>query len=394
MAKSIFYTDEENKLREEVRAFCQEKIEPLREKCTKDREFPREALRLLGKEGYCGCIHDSKYGGNNKGNGNANESIVAEEVAYINGAIEMTRLVSATLFGMPLKTFGTDEQKDKYLPKLIKGELIGAIAMTEDEVGSDLTRMKAFAKKEGDEWILNGHKRFITNGGEADVISVFCRTKTVEEEKNARKAISGLLVEKTFPGFKVAYEYPLAGMEGGSVARLEFNDCRIPANNLLGEECKGFYQLMDELNTERVGMAAACVGHAQRAFDEALLYSTQREQFKQKIRNFEWVSFRLAECATKLQAARLLTLEGARTIDKGGDATAVASMAFSYGTDMETEVTRSAVYTLAGEAITANSSATMSSHRMAPVMWTVGGTTDIQKFIISREIYKELDKKK
>ncbi|MHA1404770.1 MAG: acyl-CoA dehydrogenase family protein, partial [Candidatus Helarchaeota archaeon] len=283
MARSLFYTDKENKLREEVRAFAKEKLEPLREKCTLDREFPREALRLMAKEGYCGCIHDPKYGGNNEGTGTVNESIVAEEIAYVNGAIEMTRLVSATLFGMPLATFGSEEQKEKYLPKLIKGEIIGAIAMTEDQVGSDLTRMQAFARKEGDEWVLNGHKRFITNGGHADVISVFCRTKTVEEEKNARKAITGFLVEKGFPGFKVAFEYPLAGMEGGSVARLEFNDCRIPEDQLLGEECKGFQQLMAELNTERVGMAAACVGHSQRAYDDALLYSTQREQFKQKI---------------------------------------------------------------------------------------------------------------
>ena len=390
---SFFYTDEENKKREEIRAFVREKIEPLREGCTAKREFPKEALRLLGKEGYCGNIHDTKYGGAGVKNGNTIEEIVCEEVAWVNGAIEMTRLVSATLFGMPLATFGTEEQKEKYLPKLIQGEIVGAIAMTEDEVGSDLTRMQAFAKKEGDTWILNGHKRYITNGGKADVISVFCRTKTVEEEKNARKALSGFLVEKDFKGFSVEKEYDLAGMEGGSVARLIFDNCEIPDTQLLGEEGKGFYQLMAELNTERMGMAAACVGHSQRCLDEAIDYANERVQFKQKIRNFEWVSFRLAEAATKLRAARLLALEAAKALDAGKDATTPASMAFAFGTEMEQFVTHASLYTHAGKVITENTGAIASHWRMAPVMWVVGGTTDIQNFIISREIYKEIDAK-
>ncbi|MHA1785497.1 MAG: acyl-CoA dehydrogenase family protein [Candidatus Helarchaeota archaeon] len=390
---SFFYTDEENKRREEIRTFAKEKIEPLREKCTIDREFPREALRLMGKEGLCAAIHDPKYGGVNKGNGHRIEEIICEEIAYVNGAIEMTRLVSATLFGMPLATFGTEEQKEKYLPKIIKGELIGAIAMTEDEVGSDLSLMKANARKEGDTWILNGTKRFITNGGRADVISVFCRTKTPEEEKNAHKAISGLLVEKGFKGFRVEKEYDLLGMEGGSVARLIFEDCEVPETQLLGQENRGFYQLMAELNTERMGMAAACVGHAQRCLDEAVTYSNERKQFHTKIRNFQRVSFRLAEAATKLRAARLLALEAATALDAKKDPRVAASMAFANATEMEQFVTNASLYTHAGEVITNPGGAVASHWRMAPVMWVVGGTTDIQNFIISRELYRDIDAK-
>lgn len=389
---SVFYTDEERKFKKEIRAWAQENIKPLvKPAIDGDYNAVRKALKVMAGKGLLGAIHDPKYGGTGKGI--VWESILAEEIAGINGAIEMTRLVSATLFGMPLSTYGTDEQKQKYLPKITSGEWIGAIAMTEDTAGSDLTMMKTEIVREGDEYVINGHKRYITNGGKADILSLYGVLQNIDD-KNPRKRITGVLVDTKSKGFKVATEYDLSGMEGASVARLEFNDLRVPVENLLGKEGNGFWILMSELNVERVGMAAACVGHAQAAFDIALKYSTERVQFKRPISSLEGVSFRLADAATKIQAARLLTIEAAKMIDahKEKEATTTASMAFAYGTDMELEVTNSVVMTLAGEAITNRTDVPSVMWRMAPVMWVVGGTTDIQKFIIQRELYAEIEK--
>ncbi len=391
---SVFYTDEELKFKKEVHEWAQKNLTPLvKPAIDGDYNAVRKALKLCGSKDLCGAIHAPKYGGTGKGC--VWESILAEEVAGINGAIEMTRLVSASLFGMPLTTYGTEEQKQKYLPKIISGESIGAIAMTEDTAGSDLTMMKTEIVREGDEYVVNGHKRFITNGGKADILSLYGVLQNIEDP-NPRKRITGVLVDTKTKGFKVAEEYDLSGMEGASVARLEFKDMRVPVENLLGKEGTGFSILMSELNVERVGMAAACVGHAQAAFDVALKYSTERVQFKRPIASLEGVSFRLADAATKIQAARLLTLEAAKMIDahKEKEATIAASMAFAYGTDMELEVTNSCVMTLAGEAITKRTDIVPVMWRMAPVMWTVGGTTDIQKFIIQRELYAPLEKQK
>ena len=390
----MFYTPEEVKFKEELHEWAQKNIAPLAKPAIDgDYNAVRKALKLCGEKGLCGAIHDPKYGGTGKGV--VWESIIAEEIAGINGAIEMTRLVSASLFGMPLTTYGTEEQKKRILPKLTTGEIIGAIAMTEDTAGSDLTMMQTEIVREGDEYIINGHKRFITNGGQADIVSLYGVLQNIED-KNPRKRITGVLVDTKTKGFKVAEEYDLAGMEGASVARIEFKDLRVPVENLVGKEGQGFFILMSELNVERVGMAAACVGHAQAALDVAIKYSTERVQFKRPISTLEGISFRLADGATKLQAARLLTLEAAKMIDahKEKEATITASMAFSYGTEMEIEVTNTAVMTLAGEAITKRTDVVPVMWRMAPVMWVVGGTTDIQKFIIQRELYAPFAKKK
>ncbi|NVM53679.1 MAG: acyl-CoA dehydrogenase family protein [Candidatus Helarchaeota archaeon] len=391
---SVFYTTEEMKFRKEIHDWLQENIAPLVQPAIDgDYNAVKKAMILMGKRGLCGAIHDPKYGGTGKGM--VWESILAEEVAGINGAIEMTRLVSASLFGMPLATVGTDEQKKKYLPKITSGEWIGAIAMTEDTAGSDLSMMQTQIIREGDEYIINGHKRYITNGGEADIVSLYGVLQNIEDP-NPRKRITGVLVETSTKGFEITERYDLAGMEGASVARMEFKDMRVPVENLVGTEGKGFGILMSELNVERVGMAAACVGHAQAAFDIALKYSTERVQFKRPISSLEGVSFRLADAAIKLKAARLLTLEAAKMIDahQEKEATIAASSAFAFGTEMEIEVTNTCVMTLAGEAITKRTDIVPCAWRMAPVMWVVGGTTDIQKFIIQRELYGPFIKKK
>ncbi|TFF86024.1 MAG: acyl-CoA dehydrogenase [Promethearchaeota archaeon] len=386
----FFYTEEEEKFKEELRPWFEENIKPLVQPAIRgDYSKVREAIKLMGKKDLLGAIHSKEYGGVDKGM--AWETIICEEGARINGAIEMTRLVTATLFGTPIAKFATDKARKKYLPKIVSGELLGAIAMTEEVAGSDLARMVTRINKDGDDYIVNGAKRYITNGGQADVLSIYGVLEDMEGD-NPRKKITGLLVESDWDGFEVVKEYELSGMEGASNAQLKFTDLRVPAENLLGKEGQGFYILLDELNNERVGMAAACVGHSSAAFDEAMQYSQERVQFKRPIYNFEGVSFRLADAACKIRAGRLLTLEAARYIDAGDEesATQAASIAFAYGTEMEMEATNTAVRTLAGPAITEAYGVISQANRMANVMWTVGGTTDIQKFIIQRELVKRV----
>ncbi len=397
MKPSVFYTDEEQKFRQEVHDFVQDKMPPFVDDIieggrTHDFEPLRKAIKLLGSKGLIGSIHPKKYGGTERGM--IGEAIVAEEVAKINGALELTRLVTATLFGMPLSFYGSEEQKAKYLPKICSGEYLGCIAMTEDQAGSDLAGMQTMVKKEGDDYVVNGHKKYITNGGVAELVALFAVLEDIED-KDPRKKLIGLLIDtKNTKGFNVVSQFDLAGMEGASNVRIEFDEMVVPGNMVLGKEGQGWEILMSELNEERCGMAADCVGFAQEAFNLALKHSNERVQFGMPISRQQAVSFRIADAYTKIQAARLLTLEAARYIDMHDRAaTMSASMAFAYGSEMLLDVSEGMLLTLAGEGVANRAKQAAVFHRMGPIMWVVGGTTDVQKHIIQRELYKSLKKK-
>ncbi|MFX1449721.1 MAG: acyl-CoA dehydrogenase family protein [Promethearchaeota archaeon] len=399
MKESVFYTKEEQEFREDIRAYVQKNISSeLIEQIidggrTQNFEPLRKAIKILGKKGLMGSIHSKKYGGTERGM--VGEALAAEEVAKLNGALELTRLVTSTLFGMPLSFYGSEEQKEKYLPKICSGEYLGCIAMTEDEAGSDLANMQCKVRREGDDYVVNGHKKYTTNGGIAELVALFAVLEDIED-KDPRKRMIGLLVDTTkTKGFKVAQQFDLAGMEGASNVRTEFNEMVVPGNMRLGVEGQGWEILMSELNEERCGMAADCVGFAQESFNIALKYSNERVQFGRPISRQQAVSFRIADAYTKIQAARLLTLEAARYIDMHSPlATMSASIAFAYGSEMLLDVSEGMLLTLAGEGVANRAKQAAVFHRMGPIMWVVGGTTDVQKHIIQRELYMSLKKKK
>ncbi|NVM05294.1 MAG: acyl-CoA dehydrogenase [Candidatus Helarchaeota archaeon] len=395
MNTSVFYTKEELEFQKEIRTYLQENIPQYVEPALRgDYSAMRKAIKIMAKKGLLGAIHQKKYGGTEKGV--MAECIISEECGKVDPSINMTRAVSTIFFGMPLSVFGTEEQKEKYLPKIISGEQIGAICMSEDEAGSDLSNMQTKIVREGDEYIINGHKKYITNGSTADILAIFGVLEHLQEEKDPRKRITGFLVESKTKGFKIAEEYELLGIIGATCARLEFDDLRIPVENLLGKEGKGFPILMSELNVERAIMAASCVGNAQAAFDIALKYSNERVQFGRPVSRQQAVSFRIADSALKIHASRLLTLEAARYLDQRDEefATLAASMAFANASEMQIEVTNACIQTLAGKAITYRYELPAAMWRAGPVMWVVGGTTDIQKFIVQRQLYKSLKLKK
>jgi len=379
----IFLTCEEVEFRQRVREFCKREIAPLSDLIEKMGDYPREILRKMGREGFLKVHHRVESGGTGKGL--SYEVILAEEVSAVSASTEMSRLASVTLYGMPVSRFGTIEQKRTYLAPVLLGEKIGALGITEPDVGSDVAGMKTRAEKDGEDYSINGEKRFITNGSIADFLVVFAITNP---EAHAHKGMSAFIVESSQPGFEVVKDFELMGMRGARVAHLKFNNLRVPNENLLGKENAGFSVLMDELDSERTAIAAGMVGTARAAYEVAVKYSTDRVQFDVPIRQFEGVSFKVAEMAVKIEAARLLTLRAARMIDNGSRATKEAAMAKLYATEAAVDVTNDALQVLGG--IGYSKEYPVERYvRDARLMTIGGGTSEIMKYLIQREVYKE-----
>jgi len=379
----VFLTREEVEFREHVREFCKREIAPVSDLIEKIGGYPREILRKMGKEGFLKVHHKVESGGSGKGL--SHEVIVAEEISAVSASTEMSRLASVTLYGMPISRFGTIEQKRAYLAPVLLGEKIGALGITEPDVGSDVAGMKTRAEKDGEDYLINGEKRFITNGSIADFLVVFAISNP---EVHAHKGMSAFIVESSEPGFEVVKDFELMGMRGTRVAHLRFNNLRVPNENLLGKENEGFTVLMDELDSERTAIAAGMVGTARAAYEVAVKYSTERVQFDAPIRQFEGVSFKVADMAVKIEAARLLILQAARKIDKGSRATKEAAIAKLYATEAAVEVTNDALQVLGG--IGYSKEYPVERYvRDARLMTIGGGTSEIMKYLIQREVYKE-----
>ncbi len=380
---SILYTEEENAFREEVRAFVEREVVPEADRIEETAEYPRELLRKVGHAGYMGAMISEDYGGTGKGM--VAETIIAEEISAVCPALDVARGVTSVYFAPPVFKFGSEELKRKYLPAIVSGEKIGAIGITEPDVGSDAARMKTSAVRDGDDYVISGEKRFITNGSVADFILAFAVT---DPSVGPRKGMSTFVVETDTPGFSVVKDYDLMGLRGLRVSHLKFEDVRVPAANLVGAENEGFRILMDELDTERTSLAAGAVGYSRAAFEIAVRHSVEREQFGRQIRSFEGVSFKLADMATKLDAARLLTLEAARRIDAGLPATRQGATAKLFATNAAQEITYNALQVTGGEGYT-KLNKTEQLARDARLMTIGGGTAEIMQFIIQREVFKE-----
>jgi len=382
----VLFSEEELTFREKVREFVQKEIIPKVDQIERENVYPRDIIRKLGEEGFLGILHPKEYGGTNRGL--IYEVILAEEISAVCPSLDMSRMSSATLYAMPINRFGTDEQKRKYLTPIIKGEKIGALGITEPNAGSDVASMETRAEKDGDEWVINGEKRFITNGSVADYIVLFAIT---DPSVDPRKGMTAFIIETDKPGFKVIKDFELMGMRGCRNTHFALENYRVGEENILGGLNNGFKVLMDELDTERVAIAAEAVGYARGAFEVAVKYSMERIQFKRPIRMFEAISFRIADMATKIEAARLLAIKAARMIDRGLKATKEASMAKLFATEMAFEVCDAALQILGGIGYT-KEMPVEKLLRDSRLMRIGGGTSEIQRFVIQREIYKEFGK--
>lgn len=378
----IFFTEEEKRFREEVREFARKIIAPEADKIEKGM-YPGMLLKKIGEAGYMRQLHPVECGGTAKGV--VYEMIVAEEISGVNASTDMARTASSTLSAIPISRFGTSEQKRKYLTPIIKGEKIGALGITEPFIGSDVTGMKTRAIRRGSEYVINGEKRFITNGADAHSITLFAITNP---DTAAKQGMGAFIFPTDTEGFRVEKVYELMGMHGLRVAHLKFKDCRVSTENLLGSEGMGFQILMDELDTERVSIAGEMIGIARAAYETAVKYSTEREQFGKKISSFEGISFKIADMATLLDAAELLTLRAARLIDQGATASKESAMAKVFSVDHAFEVCNQALQVLGGIGYTAEYPLERYL-RDVRIGMLGGGTSEMMRFLIQREVYKE-----
>ncbi|MBW1680038.1 MAG: acyl-CoA dehydrogenase family protein [Deltaproteobacteria bacterium] len=379
----LLYSEEEEEFRKEVRQLVDEELRPVSRLIEREERSPREFLRKLGQRGYLGVVYPEELGGSNRGI--VYDTIVSEEISYVCPAADAMRGVSTLFCGAPLYRFGTTEQKEKYLRPTITGEALGAIGISEPSAGSDAAGMKTRARKEGDYYIINGQKHWITNGSEADHLLLFAITNP---QVHSHKGMSAFIVETSTEGFEVVRDLPAMGLRGGRHSHLRFTDMKIPASNLLGEENNGFHVLTDELASERIDICSRTLGCARRLYEESLKHSAKREQFGRKIRSFEGVSFKIAEMKVDLDAARLLMLRAARMYDEGLPVVKEAAIAKLFVVERAFRIADKALQ-IHGALGYSKDHVIEQFFRDIRVFRLGGGTDEIMKYLIQREEYRD-----
>ncbi len=340
---NYFLSEEQQMIKELAKKIAEEKMKPVREKYDENGEFPWEIVEALADADLCGLYIPEEYGG--FGGGVLELCLCVEELCKIDGGIALC-VAATALATFPLLLFGTEEQKKKFLPDIASGKKIAAFAVTEANAGSDAAGIQTTARKEGDFYILNGTKCFITNGGEAEIYVIIAMTN---KGKGARGA-SAFIVEKDTPGFSFGKKENKMGIRASSTRELVFNECKIPKENLISREGQGFIITMKTFDASRPGVAAQALGIAAGALEDAVKYSRERIQFGRPICSFQAVQHMLADMATKVEAARALIYATARTIDNDPKARATKCSAMSklFASDVAMEVTTNAVQVYGG----------------------------------------------
>lgn len=363
-------------LREKFNAFAEKEIQPLAAELDAQARFPEEKIADLAKVGLLGAIFPKELGG--QGMGTLGYAIGVEAVAKYCASTAIIISAQNSLAGYPLLTYGTEKQKEKYLVPLAKGEVLGSFALTERSAGTDSAAQQTVAVKEGDHYVLNGSKRFITNAGYSSTYIVFAMT----DKSKGNKGISAFIVEKDFPGFSVGKKEIKMGIRGSATAELHMENCIVPAENLLGEEGQGFKIAMTTLDCGRIGVAAQALGIAQGAIDVTTKYVKERIQFGKRISQFQNTQFEMADMQTKVEAARLLVYEAAMKKDKGVPYSMDAAMAKLYASEVASDVTRRCVQLFGGCGYTADYPIERMM-RDAKITEIYEGTSEVQKMVIS-----------
>ncbi len=374
------FTDEEKVFKGKVRRCARERIKPLAQKYGETDDVPQEIVDVMIEGGLFRILFPKEYGGD--GVSAVKLCIAREELAQVSLIADVT-LAMQGLGGYPVVLAGTQEQKKKYLPKLVRGDLLSTYALTEPAAGSDVAGIVATGVKKGNQYVLNGKKRFISNGFRADMGVTFVKTK----EDMGNKGISAFIYENGVEGLRVSRRLKLMALH--DIVELEFKNCRLPAENLLGEENDGFKIAMRTLDLLRMSVGAASIGTAQAALDLSIEFSSQRRAFGQPISNYQAISFKLAEMATEIDAARLLVYRAADLKDKGIERiTKESSMAKYYATEMAGRVVDKAVQIHGALGVTCGMDVER-LFREARLPRVYEGTTEIQKLVIANMILKE-----
>ncbi len=378
----MILTEEQTMIQDMARGYVQERIAPFAEEWDKNKTFPAEALKGLAELGFYGMLVPEQWGGCEIGYVAA--ALVLEEIAAGDGACSTIISVTNSVGCMPILNFGTDEQKEKFLKPLASGEKLGAFCLTEPHAGSDASDLKTKAVKDGDSYVINGSKQFITSGKNGDVAIVFA----VTDPSAGKKGISAFIVPTDTPGYIVANIEDKMGQNASDTASIVFEDCKIPAENLLGQEGEGYKIALSGLEGGRIGIAAQAVGMARAAYEYALEYSKERKSFGKPINKHQAVQFKLADMATQVEAARQMVLHAAQLRDNNLPCLKEASMAKLFASEIAEKVCSEAIQILGGYGYLRDYPVER-IYRDVRIAQIYEGTSEVQRMVIGRAIASE-----
>lgn len=374
-------TKQENLFLQMIREFAENEVKPLAAEVDEQERFPMETVEKMAKIGIMGIPIPKQYGG--QGGSTQMYSMAVEELSRVCATTGVVVSAHASLCAEPILMFGTEEQKNKYLPKLASGEWIGAFGLTEPNAGTDAAMQQTTAVDAGDKWILNGSKIFITNASYANVYVVFAMT----DKSLGTKGISAFIVERDFKGFSIGKKEKKLGIRGSATCELIFENCEVPKENMLGKAGKGFKIAMMTLDGGRLGIASQALGIAQGAMDETVKYVKERKQFGRAIAQFQNTQFQLANLETKINAARLLVRSAAERIDKGLPHSKDAAMAKLYAAEVAMEMTTKAIQFHGGYGYTREYPVER-MFRDAKITEIYEGTSEVQRMVIAASLLK------
>jgi butyryl-CoA dehydrogenase len=377
--------EEERMIQKTARDFAKKELSPVAAENDRNEIFPSDIFEKLGELGFMGMTVPQEYGG--VGLSNFCLILVLEEISRVCASTSVAVSVHNSLVNWAILNYGSDEVRRHYLPALASGEIIGAYAVTEPEAGSDVSAMLLSAVKKGKEYILNGTKIFISTGDKAGVVIVFGRT----DPKDRKHGLSAFVVESGYPGFSIGKAEKKMGLRSSTTVELVFEDCRVPAGNILGEEGMGMRIALGGLDGGRIGIAAQSVGIAQAALDEAVVFARERRQFGQRIIDFQSTRWKIADMAMDLEAARLMVYSAVRLKDEGKPYTKEAAMAKLFASRMANRVAYEALQIHGGAGYTSEFTIER-LYRDARATEIYEGTSEIQRLVISRKIIEEYDR--
>lgn len=376
---TIDFTEEQIVIRDTIRDFAEQRIRPIVMEYDESQEFPMEIMQELGELGFLGILVPEKFGGSNLGY--VEYSIVVEEIAKVDPSLALSVAAHNGLCTNHINLFASDELKSKYLPDLATGKTIGAWGLTEPASGSDAGGMQTTAEKDGDCYVLNGTKNFITHGGVGKTAVILAITN----KEKGRKGISAFIVEKGTDGFSVGKKENKLGMRASETTQLIFENCRVPEANIIGNLDEGFIQAMKILEGGRISIAALSIGLAAGCLNASVKYSKERKQFQKSLSEFQAIQFKLADMATELEAAKLLTYKSASLKDSGNDINLSASMAKLFSSEIATKAANEAVQIFGGYGFVKDYP--VEKYYRDVKLLTIGeGTSEVQRIIIAKNI--------
>lgn len=375
----MLVTDEQQQIADAVRAFAQDRLKPFAEQWDKEHRFPREAIAEMAELGLFGMLVPEQWGGSDTGY--VAYAMALEEIAAGDGACSTIMSVHNSVGCVPILRFGNEQQKAQFLTPLASGQMLGAFALTEPQAGSDASSLKTRARRDGDHYVLNGSKQFITSGQNAGVVIVFA----VTDPEAGKRGISAFIVPTDSPGYQVARVEDKLGQHASDTCQIVFDEVRVPMANRLGEEGEGYKIALANLEGGRIGIASQAVGMARAAFEVARDYANERQSFGKPLIEHQAVAFRLADMATRIAVARQMVLHAAALRDAGRPALVEASMAKLFASEMAEKVCSDALQTLGGYGYLSDFPLER-IYRDVRVCQIYEGTSDIQRMVIARNL--------